>query len=256
MDNHYTSLVHWKTDDELPLWQLQRRNRLRINITSMFDAKFLISAVCGLSDYEALYLRGLMESQTIPCKPCSKGFMGYDNTIFEHTSMVGDGWGWHVTNNAMEAPGFTKAVVDGRLLGMRLGNDFCDYVAKHPEDGYTVQFENVPWAVFKRYWRKPIHLDRQFHGQKIKTSWRKNHGYLSLCPAIDNLHFDRKILVAYKCIFVDFNRTGMKDENPDMSKWMLEYARAFSMMTDESSPFVKDDAELLFTLEWMSRLPR
>ena len=163
---HYAPLVHWKTDDLLPLWQLRRRNGLRVDITSRFNAKFKITAICGISDDESHRLRELMREGTIPCKPCGeKGFMGYDDTIF--------------TNNSMESPGFTKAAVSGKILNMRLGNNFEDHVAKHPHDGYTVQFENVPWSVFKRYWRKPINLDRQFHGHKVKTTWRKNHAYMS-----------------------------------------------------------------------------
>ncbi len=252
MEQFYNSLVHWKTDDFLPLWQLTSQNVLRVDITSQFDAKFRLSALCGISDDEAIVLKKLMEEKTIPCTPCgSNGFMGSDDTIFEHTNKVGEGWGWHVTNNAMESPGFTKSALQGRVLNMQIGNDFKDHVAKHPEDGYTVQFENVPWTVFKRYWRKPINLDRQFHGTKIKTSWRKNHGYMSCHPAVQLLYFDMEILRRYKCIFIDFNRTGMVDEHPGMSKWMIQYAKAFRTMSDDPSPFVKADAEFLFTMEWL-----
>jgi hypothetical protein len=257
MDQHYAPTVHWKTDDLLPLWQLRRRNGLRVDITSQFDAKFKITAICGISDEESNRLRELMRAGTIPCELCGeKGFMGYDDTIFKHTNNVGEGWGWHVTNNAMESPGFTKAAVSGKILNMRLGNNFENHVTKHPNDGYTVQFENVPWAVFKRYWRKPINLDRQFHGQKIKSSWRKNHAYLSLHPAVFNLHFDMDLLRKYKCIFVDFHRGGMKEEHPDMNDWMVTHARTFYTMSDGESPFVKGEAEFLFTTEWMYRIPR
>jgi len=239
----YNSLVHWKTDDLLlPLWQLTGENVLRVDITSQFDAKFRLSALCGISDDKAIVLKELMEEKTIPCTPCGQnGFMGFCDTIFEHTNKVGEGWGWHVNNNAMESPGFTKYAVQGRVLHMQTGNDFRDHVAKHPEDGYTVQFENVPWTVFKRYWRKPIHLDRKIH----------SHGYISWHPAVQLLHVDLEMLRRYKCIFIDFNRSDMKDENPEMSKWMIKYAKAFRTMSDDPSPFVKEDAELLFTLEWM-----
>jgi len=252
METHYAPLVHWKTDDFLPLWQLRSQNVLRVDITSQFNAKFKLTALCGISDEKAVELKELMRKGTIPCTPCGHdGFLGSDDTIFKYTNKVGEGWGWHVTNNAMESPGFTKAAVSGKILNMRLGSNFENHVAKHPKDGYTVQFENVPWAVFKRYWRKPIHLDKQFHGQKIKTSWRKNHGYIPSHPAIDVVHFNVEILRSYKYIFVDFQRIGMTVDFPWMNIWMIKYAKAFHTMSDEPSPFVQEDAEFLFTMEWM-----
>lgn len=258
MNTPYIPVVHWNTDDRPATWQLQRRNRLRVDIVDQFDARFLLTAIRGLSDEEGNKLKELMRDGTIPATPCgTAGFSGTCDTIFDHTGRPGDGWGWHVTNSATEFPALTKAAArDGLFKKMRIGNDFKDHVTKHPQDGYTVQFENVPWAVFKRYWRKPINLDRQFHGQKIKTSWRKNHGHMSWHPAVDNFHVDLDILRDYKHIFIDFNRTGNADAFPAMTKWMLKYAKAFRTMSDDMSPFVKGDAELLFTLEWMSRLPR
>ncbi len=253
---HYNAVVHWDTSDALPLWQLTRANLLRVDISSQFDAKFKVTAICGLSTEVGVYLKSLMAAGTIPCIRCgSHGYRGFTDDIFKHTLPVGDGWGWHVTNNSMESPGFIKAAVDGQVLGMRPGDDFDDFVAKHPKDGYTVQFSNVPWAVFKRYWRKPINLDRQFHGQKIKTPWRKNHAYLSCHCAVFNLHFDMEMLRKHKCIFVDFLRGEMTEVHPDMNDWMVRHARTFYTMSDGESPFVKPVSEFLFTTEWMHRLP-
>ena len=172
--------------------------------------------------------------------------MGYDNTIFEHTNMVGDGFGWHVTNNAMEAPGF---------LNMRLGADFAVHVARHPNDGYTVQFMNVPWSVFKRYWRKPINLDRRFHRGKTEPAWRRRYGHESGHPAIELLHFDMRMLREYKCMFIDFHRADLEDTQPKMSEWMIQHAKKFRPLSDDDSPFVKGVSEFLFTTDWMCRLP-
>lgn len=262
----YNSLVHWKTDDGLPLWQLCRRGyRLRVNITSMFNSKFLITAIRGLSDEEAIYLKGRMEAGDIPCEPCgAAGFMGFDATIFDHTNMVGVGWGWHVTNNAMEAPAFIQYMKDGKIGNIRLGEDLRerglgedvrDHVAKHPDDGYTVQFENVPWGVFKRYWRKPINLDRRFHRGKTEPAWRRRYGHESGHPAIELLHFDMRMLREYKCMFIDFHRADLEDTQPKMSEWMIQHAKKFRPLSDDDSPFVKGVSEFLFTTDWMCRLP-
>ena len=254
--DHYAAAVHWDTSDVLPLWQLRRSGVLRVDVSAQFGAKFKVTAIRGLTYELSTYLKKLMAEGTISCIRCgSHGYRGFTDDIFKHTLPVGEGWGWHVTNDSLESPGFRKAAVDHEILDMRMGADFVDHVTKHPDDGYTVQFMNVPWAVFKRYWRKPINLNRQFHGQKIKTSWRKNHAYLSWHPAVFNLHFDLKILRRYKCIFLDFHRGSMKEENPQMNDWMVRNATQFYTMSDGESPFVKPQAEFLFTTDWMSRLP-
>jgi hypothetical protein len=255
--NHYAAAVHWDTSDSvLPLWQLRRGGVLRVDISAQFGAKFKVTAICGLTHEVSTYLKTLMANGTIPCTRCGQsGYRGYTDDIFNHTLPVGEGWGWHVTNNAMEAPGFVKAATSENFLSIPIGSDIPNSVTRHPNDGYTVQFSNVPWAVFKRYWRKPINLHRQFHGQKIKTSWRKNHTYATCYPAVFNLHFDLQQLRNHKHIFVDFHRGSMKEANPHMNNWMVMHATKFYTMSDGDSPFVKPESEFLFTTDFMSRLP-
>jgi hypothetical protein len=136
---------------------------------------------------------------------------------------------------------------------MVAGEAFTDFMVRHPKDGYTVQFHNVPWGLFNRYWRKPINLNKQFHSEKKKNRFGKNHGYALGFPAIGVLCFNPSLTKDYKCIIADFARMGDPGDsvNEGIYAWMIRYARQFRVLSDHESPFVKDDAELCFTMEWM-----
>lgn len=253
---NYIPTVHWKTDEELPLWQLTSDNMLRVDITEQFGARFRLTALRGIPDEDKELLRSQMQAGTIPCVPRGESYYGHSLDVFNYTHRPGDGWGWHVTNNAMESPGLVKAVVGREIWNMGLGQDFRDHVARHPDDGYTVQFENVPWTFFKRYWRKPINLNRRFHSSRTKTSWTKNYGYMTSSSAVDALHIDPRMLYDYKCMFVDFNRLGVKKMKDTYRKWMLKNAKTFRTMSDHSSPFVSAESEFFFmTEDIFSRIP-
>ena len=251
MSDFYDYAVDWEVERELPLWQLTGSHQLRVDVTRRFDARFRIAALRELPESESDALKLLMGRGTIPSIACGqRGYRGDCEEIFKHVSRPGDGWGWYVTNNVMEFPGWRHAVTHSPN-NLVAGNDLNTLTAPHPKDGYTVQFHNVPWGIFNRYWRRPINLNKQFHSAKRKGRWSKSPGYALGFPAVGILHFDIKILQRHKCIIADFARMGIAGNDEEMAKWMTKYARQFRVLSDQESPFVKDDAEVCFTMEWM-----
>lgn len=252
MSDMYHYGVNWELKTPLPLWQLTGSHQLRIDITSQFNSKFRLVALRELAESESDALKLLMGRGTIPSTPCGqRGYRGYDEAIFKHTPRPGNGWGWYVSNDCHEFPGWRHSVSHSPAIFA--GDSLCKFLTRHPKDGYTVQFHNVPWGLFKRYWRKPINLDKQFHGDKKKNKFGKNQGFSLGFPSIGVLSFTPDLTRDYKCIIADFARMGAPGDTVNMKiyEWMINYARQFLILSDSESPFVKDDAELCFTMEWM-----
>lgn len=252
MSDFYDYAVHWGVDKPSSLWQLTGSHSLRVDITKRFDAKYRITALRELPESESNALKKLMEKGIIPSIKCGQlGYKGDCEEIFKHVSRPGNGWGWYVTNNVLESPGWRHA--GSKNPNMLAGQSFQDYMVTHPKDGYTVQFHNVPWEIFNRYWRKPVNLDKQFHTSKRKNRFGKNYGYTLGFPAVHVLYFNSGLTSRFKCIIADFARMGDPGDtvNKKLHEWMTKYARQFRVLTDQVSPFVKDEAEVYFTMEWM-----
>lgn len=243
--------VHWEVDSPHALWQLTSQNYLRVDVTRQFNSKYRLIAYRELLDDEGASLRALAKDGAFESQSCGQdGLKGYDTDIFFHTAEVGSGYGWRVTNCARILPGLRHEWT----RPANMGNSLADMFGKSPHDNYVVQFNAVPWDVFKRYWRKPINLDRKFHGKRRKTRWGALHSIASGVPAIEVLDFDLTLLKSYKCFFADFSfmwAMRTRTSNVDMALWMLSNVKGFSLLTDEPSPFNRADDELLFTLEWM-----
>jgi hypothetical protein len=251
MSEFYTYAVDWEVERPLPLWQLTGSHQLRVDVTKQFDAKYRIAALRELHESESNNLKLLMGRGTIPSTTCGQtGYKGNCEEIFKHVSSPGDGWGWYVTNNSQEFPGWRHAVTQYPATVIP-GESLSLATMPHPKDGYTVQFYNVPWGIFNRYWRRPINLNKQFHTAKWKHRWGKSHGHALGYPAVGVLHFNTKLLHRHKCIIADFARMGVAKNDEEIAQWMTRYARQFRVLSDQESPFVKEDAELCFTMEWM-----
>jgi hypothetical protein len=250
MSMQYHYWVDWETEKPLPIWQLTSTHQLRVDITSRFNSRFRLAALRELPESEANALKLLMGRGTIPSTVCGQnGYRGNCETIFNHVTPPGCGWGWYVTNNCKEFPGWNRA--QGINPDIHPGEHLTKLIALHPKDGYTVQFHNVPWGIFNRYWRRPINLNNQFHTAKNKNRWSKSHGYALGYPAVGILHFNINLLQRRKCIIADFARMGVAKNDEEIANWMTKHARQFRVFSDLESPFVKDDAELCFTMEWM-----
>lgn len=253
MSGQYIYGVDWEVKKPLPLWQLTGSHQLRVDITSQFDSRFRLAALRELPESESNALKLLMGRGTIPSVTCGQqGYRGDCETIFSHVGRPGDGWGWYVTNDCHEFPGWSHAI--SRHPNIRAGEDMSDYATLHPKDGYTVQFHNVPWGIFNRYWRRPINLNNQFHSAKSKSRLGNSPGFALGFPAVGVLCFTSQLTNKdRKCIIADFARMGQPGDsvNKALYAWMTQYARHFRVMSDHDSPFVKDEAELCFTMEWM-----
>ena len=242
--------VHWEPEMELPLWQLTGQDWLRVDITNQFDAKFRLTAYKPLFEEEVTALRARMLNvekdewwePTIESThtSSSRSRMGNKRDIFKYISPPEKGGSdWRVSNCARISPGFMH----------RANNS----IVRHPKDVYQVQFCGVPWRIFTRYWRKPINLDRKFH-DRGKSKWSKRYSTVQGPPAIDVLAFDMTILKQEKCFFADFSGMYLekkRNNDADLTKWMLKNSRAFRILSDGDSPFVRDDTEFLFTADWM-----
>ncbi len=238
--------VHWEVEKPYPRWQLTSQNYLRVDVTGSFGAKYRIVAYTDLNDDAAESLRKLIQFDIISADSCGQeGFKGWDEEdLFAHVKRPGESSQWRVTNNAHILPGMKE--------NWTRETKFADSLMPHPQDGYVVQFNAVPWDILKRYWRKPIHLDRQFHGRK-RGKWAK-HGFSSGVPAIEVLDFDLSMLRERKCFLADFSfmwRSRTRLSGAKCAMWMLEHTRAFTILTDEESPFTRSDDEVMFTLEHM-----
>ena len=252
MSELYTYAVDWEVERPLPLWQLTGSHQLRVDVTRRFDAKFRIAALRELPESESDALKLLMGRGTIPSVTCGQqGYRGDCEKIFNHVSRPGDGWGWYVTNDCLEFPGWRNTMSISPSIAP--DDSFSKLMTPHPKDGYTVQFHNVPWGIFNRYWRRPINLNKQFHSAKSKGRWSKSPGYALGHPAVSVLYFNSNLTKRYKCIIADFARMGKPGDsvNEELYKWMTKYARQFRVLSDQVSPFVKDEAEVCFTMEWM-----
>jgi len=251
---NYHATVHWKTDENLPLWQLKDHGsdhyHISVDITEMFDARFKLTADRGVSADDYRNIRTLIEDGLIESAGHSNSYYGYTPEIFDHTDKPGDGWGWHVTNSCVMSPGLQRSGHRNKILGGIDDRHLTDFAAKHPEGGYTVQFHNVPWSFFKRYWRKPINLNRPYHGSKLKSSFSKNYGYVTGRPSIHSLYVHPFVLREYKTLFMDFRLLHDDRKLPEVNQWMLNNARKFYPMSDGDSPFVKSMSEFLFSADF------
>ena len=240
--------IDWDTSKPRAKWQFTSQNYLRVDVTEQFDARFNIIAYTQVGEEHAEKIRVKCRSGDIPCQSCGQdGFKGFDESIFDIHAGPGEYWGWRVTNCAHILPGFRHELSQARA---KVASTF----GPHPSDGYAVQFNAVPWGVFKRYWRKPIHLDRKFHTERRKSSFGKNRGYAMGSASIEVLDFDVTLLRTHKTFFADFsflyaNRTRTHDVN--MALWMLQNVGGFRIMSDHDSPFVRIDDEVLFSIECM-----
>ena len=111
--------------------------------------------------------------------------------------------------------------------------------------------------MLKRYWRKPINLNRRFHAGKVKRSFTKNYAHFRDCPAVHGFVVDRSQLKEYRTIFLDYHMLNKDRELPSANQWLLKHARKFRPLSDEESPFVKGVAEFLFSadINKLSNLP-
>lgn len=257
--------IHWETETELPLWQLTTQDWLRVDVTRQFDSKFRLAAYKPLTEEEALGLRARMADPgnkddynwkcTIESSRIggSGSRIGYDRDIFKYTSPPGVGFDWRVTNCSRLSPGFMRWIARHHSSTMVAGNSMSAAMARHPKDAYQVQFCGVPWGIFKNYWRKPINLNRKFH-DRGRSKWSKRYSMAQGAPAIEVLDFDLTMLKKERCFFADFSRMYQdktRRADDDLEKWMLKNSRAFRILSDGDSPFVKDDTEFLFTVDWM-----
>ena len=169
--------------------------------------------------------------------------MGYQDDIFDYVSPPNENpQYWRVTNCAHILPGYK--VKHKNKMG--IGDHFSKTFTPHPGEGFVVQFNAVPWAIMKRYWRKPIHLNRKFHSKYGRR------GYACGAASIEVLEFDIHLLRDWKCFFADFsflwvNRTRTSDVK--VALWMLQNVRGFSILTDADTPFNRPDDEVIFALE-------
>lgn len=246
--------IHWDTTTDLPLWQLTSQDWLRVDITHQFDAKFKLTAYKPLLEMEATALRTRMaNSEGDYDWTCTIESARYDHTgsrvgkeedIFKYISAPGVGPDWRVSNCARVSPGFMHY-----FLKRRPGTSMI----RHPKEAYQVQFCGVPWKVFKKYWRKPINLNRKFHDRGT-SKWSKRYTSAHGNPAINVLAFDMTLLKKERCFFADFSSMYLEKKrhaDADLTKWMLQHSRAFRVLSDGDSPFVRSDTEFLFTMDWM-----
>jgi hypothetical protein len=252
--------IHWETETELPLWQLTSHDWLRVDITRDFDAKFRLVAYAPLLEGTANALRARMTNvekdeywePTIEatCFGGTGSLFGSKRDIFKYISPPGDDfvYGWRVSNCARVSPGFMRHV------SKKYSSDNANAaLVRHPKEAYQVQFCGVPWRIFKKYWRKPINLDRKFHNRGT-SKWSKRYSTVHGHPAINVLDFDMTLLKQERCFFADFSGMYLEKErhtDADLTKWMLQHSRAFRVLSDEDSPFVRSDTEFLFTMDWM-----
>ena len=247
--------INWDTSGRRWKWQFTSQNYLRVDVTDQFDSRYCLIAYRQFHDEEAEKLRTKLKSAKWALSCGQDGFKGETDHIWKHTTPPGDAHifaEWRVSNCCHLLPG--KRHDWGLADTSFVGNDFSDTFGPHPSDGYAVQFNAVPWGVFTRYWRKPIHLDRRFHTAKRKSGFGKNRGYAVGSASIEVLDFDVTLLRTHKTFFADFsflysNRTRTHDVN--MALWMLENVGGFRIMSDHDSPFVRIDDEVLFSIECM-----
>ncbi len=248
--------IHWETETELPLWQLTGQDWLRVDITRQFDAKFRLTAYKPLFEEEVTALRARMFNvekdewwePTIDSTHTSNSGsrMGSKRDIFKYIAPPEKGGSdWRVSNCARISPGFMR-----RIRPDTVG---INAMVRHPKEAYQVQFCGVPWDIFTRYWRKPINLNRKFHNRG-RSKWSKRYSSTQGYPAIDVIDFDMTLLKKERCFFADFSGMYLEKKrhtDADLTKWMLQHSRAFRVLSDGDSPFVRSDAEFLFTVDWM-----
>lgn len=256
--------IHWDTETDLPLWQLTSHDWLRVDITRQFDAKFLLTAYKPLFEEEAAALRSRMINvendewwkQTIDSSNLNGAGsrVGRKRDIFKYIlPPEKGGLSWRVSNCARVSPGFMHHLSRGHRGALLVGDSMNKVMARHPKEAYQVQFCGVPWRIFKKYWRRPINLNRKFHDRGT-SKWSKRYSTAYGNPAISVLDFDMTMLKQERCFFADFSGMYFEKErhtDTDLTKWMLRNSRAFRILSDGDSPFVKDDTEFLFTVDWM-----
>jgi len=256
LDRDRMYAIEWETKESYPLWRLSDNHVLSVDITEKFNAKYRLVAYRFLREEEALALRqkaanGKFSVTTRQGRSRAiNSILGYDHSIFDHTESPGEGTEWLVTNNAHMMPGLKRRKYgNGSLVA---GQRFYETLFPNPHDGFQVQFCQVPYRIFKRYWRRPIRLASKWH-TKYKSRWGRGN-YASFMPCMEVLEFNPIMLRKHKLVWADFSymyqtRTRIDPDTKIMS-WMLQYSPLFKVMTDEESPFVKDDHEFLFTMEW------
>ena len=240
--------VHWEVEKFYPKWQLTSENWIRVDITKDIGSKYRIIAYTLLTEEMNEKVRLALSQKELCAETCGKdGWTGEYNDILDITGAPGEFHGrldWRVTNCARLVPAYVRKFGKRQWDGDSLprGHMFV----QHPQDGFVVQFNSVPWRIFKRYWRKPIHLDKRFH------SGRNAVGSESL----NILNFDLTLLKSYKCFFADFSHryTDRRKRTHDapMADWMMENSRAFKIMSDDESPFTDDMAEFMFAADFLA----
>jgi hypothetical protein len=238
--------MHWEVEEEYPKWQLNNYGIIRVDITHQFNAKFRIVAYTRVSELIQDELHRAITKKQINALGHGKGdHIGYHDDIFSIIHEVGttslEMEPWRVSNCAAMLPGYMRRI--GHQSWENKVPEFAVFVPS-PTDQYSVQFSSVPWEVFKRYWRKPIYLNRNFHDGKEVTA----------SQAIEILDFDMTVLRKHKCFLADFSHLAIKrkrEHSVEMSDWLMNNSRAFKFMSDGDTPFSNEAAESYFTMEWM-----
>ena len=242
--------IHWETESQHPLWQLTSQGYLRIDVTQHFGANYRLIAYRKLYDGDKERIDKAIDLGNIECDEIGRreaewgymssdtdeyiggGCIGYKRDILKYLNDPRAGW-W-MTNNSRLLPGFVRKYKNFEPKV---------HCKRHPDDPYQVQFSGVPWAVFTRYWRKPINLNRRFH-----------HGrYVMGGNSVEYLDFK---LLDQRCFRVNFHVGRMfnrKETEYDkkLRKWLLRHSRPFRFLDDGPTPFVKPFAEFFFTTDWM-----
>lgn len=248
--------VHWEVHEPHALWQLTSQNYLRVDVTARFGSAYRLIAYTDLNDDSAASLKAMMKAGTIEAQSCGQdAYKGYGEDIFLHVPAPNASmWPcrWRVTNCSHILPGYAHSIAR-KASDMQRMQIVSNTFKRHPNDGYVVQFNAVPFGIFERYWRKPINLDRAFHTARRK-GYGKSRGHATPSASVEVLEFDLTLLRSHKTFFADFsflysNRTRMGDAK--IAIWMLRHARGFRVLDDSETPFVKDDAEFLFTTEFL-----
>lgn len=222
--------IDWEVKENDPRWRLSPANRMIVDITKDFNSRCRLLAHRDLCDWEVLNIRQaavneeINVSRKISAKELKQetSLTGYDDTVFNVVEFPN--WMWRVTNSHS---------VTTRM----------NWIIEN-SDSLHIQFMHVPYNIFKRYWRRPVRLDSKWHEGR-RTSSSKH--------CFDVLRFDEISLSNNRIIYADFSYRSKSStfSNSKIIPWMRQYTPKLKILTDEDSPFVKDDHEFLFITEWL-----